>query len=150
MRSFFKYFFRRNNKQSPPKKLNAATANKVLQFLSHGLTFGVESLASHYRPSNKVDEFVAVSGAILSALKSHDTHFSDAVVISVHVNEVPKLIKLMQIGEHVLLALDGYQTIISLITLDEIYLRLRNDIIHHEQIYGKDVHMMAASSPASK
>ena len=132
MLSFFLTFFRPDKKKPPQKKLNAATAKKVLQFLAHGLTYGVESLASHYQPKAKVNEFIAVSGAILDALQSPQAHLTGVVKISVHVNEAQKYIQLMQVGEHVMLALDGYQICLSLTTLEEIYHRLRDDIIQQQ------------------
>ena len=122
----------------------------MLQFLAHGLIYGAESLASRYPPGTKVNEFVAVSGFILTALKAHQPHLTDTVLVSVHVNGAPKHLEFMQIGEHVMMKLDGYQTIISLITLEELYLRLRDDILKQEKIYGKDLHKIAASTPASR
>lgn len=147
MLPFLKTFFQQDKKKSPQKKLKAATAKKVLQFLAHGLTYGIESLARHYQPSTKVSEFVAVSGSILGALKFPQAHLTDVIEISVHVNEAQKHIQLMQVGEHVMMTLDGCQTFISLTTLDEIYLRLRSDILKHEAIYGKKLQMTAASYP---
>lgn len=150
MYALFHALFRSNKKKPSQKKLNATTAKKVLQFLAHGLIYGAESLASRYPPGTKVGEFVAVSGSILMALKAHQPHLTDAVLVSVHVNEAQKLLQFMQVGEHVAMGLDGYHTIISLITLDELYLRLRDDILKNEKIYGKELYITAVSTPASR
>lgn len=147
MTSLFQLLFRRKKKATVPKKLNAATAIKVLKFLSHGLIYGAESLAQHYPPQSKVNEFVAVSGAILKGLMPQPVPVQDPVVISVHVNDSAKQIKFMQIGEHVMLVLDGCEHIISLTTLDQIYSGLRKDILNHEEIYGRSLWLSASSSP---
>lgn len=145
-------FRRKKAKRSNQEKLNAATAKKVLEFVSYGLTYGAESLASQYKPKSKVREFTAVSLAILSGLKprQNSTLLTDCVVISVHVNDQSKQIKLMQVGEHVMLVLDGCEIIISFTTLSQIYTSLRNDIISHGDIYGKTLVQAALSCPAAE
>jgi len=143
--------FLRKRKSKTPGKLNAATAKKVLQFLSYGLTYGVQSLADKYPPRSKVSEYVAVCGAILGGLKPGQSSapHNGVAVISVHVNDMQKEIRFMQVAEHVMLALDGCETIISFTTLDQIYTGLRNDIMKHGDIYGKSLHATAMSYPAS-
>ena len=139
--------FGKKDKAAAPKKLNAATAKKVLQFISHGLTYGAVSLASHYQPKEKVFEFVAVSGSILGALKRHQAaaHLTETVVISVHVNNSQRQIKLNQAGEHVMLTLDGCEAIINLATLEQLYANLRDDILKHGEIYGKNLQRLASA-----
>ena len=145
MTSLFKSLFRKKKKVTIPKKLNSATAIKVLKFLSHGLVYGAQSLGKNYPPQSKVNEFVAVSGAILKGLQPAAAP-ADSVVISVHVNDAQKQIRFMQVGEHVVLVLDGCEHIISLTTLDQIYSGLRNDIINNEAIYGRSLMLMASGS----
>jgi len=152
MTSLFQSLFSKKKKVTVPKKLNAATATKVLKFLAHGLTFGAESLGKHYPPESKVNEFVAVSGAILKGLMptATDLPLADSIIISVHVNDYSKQIKFMQIGDHVMLVLDGCEHIITLATLSQIYSSLRQDILNHAEIYGEHLRMIASSCPASR
>jgi len=150
MSSIFNSLFRRKNKPVQPKKLNSATAKKVLQFLSHGLTCGAQSLASHYRPQSKVNEFVAVSGSILQGLKQHAGNTSDAVEISMHINGMEKKIRFIQVGDHVMLTLDGCESLISLTTLEQLCCSLRDDILKHEDIYGASLHKAVSSDAGLK
>ena len=139
--------FLRKRKSSPQKKLNAATAEKVLQFMRYGLTYGAAQLASHYQPRSKVNEFVAVSGAILKGLQSGHARSTDPIAISVHVNDNLKEIRFMQVGDHVMLVLEDCEAFISFTTLDQVYASLRNDIIKHPDIYGKALQASALSCP---
>jgi len=134
---------------SEQKKLNSATAKNVLNFLSFGLTYGAEILRDRYQPSSKVNEFIAVSGQLLEALKNHHNErlMSDSVVISVHINTMQKQIELTQIGRDVMLSLDGSSTIITHVNFAELYANLRNDIIGHGAIYGQPLHALAESYP---
>lgn len=132
------------------ENLNSSTAKSVLNFLSFGLTYGAESLRDRYKPSTKVNEFVAVSGQILSALKHrYDERFvSDSVVLSMHINAKSKQITLTQVGQNVMLVLDNHSAIITHTTLTELYANMRNDIIKHGEIYGEDLRSIATSFPA--
>lgn len=150
MFSILTELFLRKRKSSNQKKLNAATAKKVLQFVCYGLTYGAQRLANHYKPRSKVSEFVAVSGAILGGLKPQPgkPRATDSMAISVHVNDSQKEIRFMQVGDHVMLVLDGCEAFISFTTLDQIYTSLRNDMLNHADIYGKGLQATALSYPA--
>lgn len=141
-------FFRKKKSKISHEKLNPATAKSVLLFLSHGLTYGAVSLSQRYSPKSKVNEFVAVSGSILNGLKQRrqTLPLADSVVVSVHINDAMKSIELKQVGEHVMLVLDDNSTIISLTTLDQIYISLRDDMVNHGDIYGSALQAAAASN----
>lgn len=151
--SFF-HFFRRKKRTattSPDSDKNdSAVAKSVLDFISLGLTNGAELLATTYKPSSKVAEFVSVSLKILEALKDgYDHKFStNFVAISLKVNNKSKEIELTQLGRDVMLSLDNATTVISSITLIELYANLRNDMIKHPEIYGKERQLTATSFPA--
>jgi hypothetical protein len=134
----------KNNGQEN-EKLNSATANNVLKFLTFGLTYGAASLRDRYQPATKIDEFVAVSGQILTALKRHhDAGLrSSSVVLSLHINALPKQITMTEVGPNVMLALEESSTLITQTTLNELYLNMRNDVIAHGDIYGADLLKMA-------
>jgi hypothetical protein len=132
--------------QAQPK-LNAATARNVLNFLNFGLTYGAASLRDRYRPGSKVNEFVAVSEQMLRALKQHyDARLSsDSVILSMHINDLPKQITLTGVGQNVMLVLDGSSALITHTTLSELYINLRNDVIAHGEIYGTELQSLAQS-----
>jgi len=147
----FSYFRRKKRKHAEkiaPESDNASVAKAVLAFLALGLTGGAESIAKNYKPM-KVDEFVTVSGAILTALKNGYEHkfSSDFVVMSMKVNHQSKDIELTQLGRDVMLSLGTSTDIIISITLTELYANLRYDVIKHPEIYGKELHLIATSFP---
>jgi len=148
---FFSYFRRKKRKHAekvPSGGDSASVAKAVLAFLAVGLTNGAESIAKNYK-STKLDEFVTVSGAILTALKNgYEQNFSsDFVVMSMKVNHQSKDIELTQLGRDVMLSLGASTDIIISITLTELYANLRYDIIKHPDIYGKELHLIAVSYP---
>ena len=132
---------------SDHRNLNSATAKSVLKFLVYGLIHGAVSLATQYKPSSKVDEFVAVSGQILAALHRHNAekYSSDSVQLSLHINGQSKLVELNQMGRDVLLSLDGNTAIIGHTTLAILYTQLRNDMVLHGEIYGAALQALAGS-----
>jgi hypothetical protein len=149
--NFFSYFRRKKRKHAEknnPGRTSASVAKAVLAFLALGLTDGIESITKSYK-TTKVDEFVTVSKAILNSLKQgYENKFSsDFVVMSMKVNDQQKQIELTQLGRNVMLSLDTTTDIITSITLTEIYANLRNDIIKHPEIYGKELHLVANSFP---
>ncbi|MCD6026680.1 MAG: hypothetical protein K0R08_1199 [Solimicrobium sp.] len=148
-----------NNTTSARRKLgkdihggtdSASVAKSVLLFLSLGLTNGAKILAETYTPKSKAQEFVMVSGEIFGALRrEYNNQFvNDSVVMCMKVNHQPKRIELNQYGRDVMLSLDKCATIINSVTLAELYANVRNDMIKHPEIYGKDRHLTAISSPA--
>lgn len=148
---FFSYFRRKKRKHAEkidPGSDSASVAKAVLAFLAVGLTDGAESIAKNYKPT-KLDEFVTVSGAILTALKhGYEQNFSsDFVVLSMKVNHQSKDIELTQLGRDVMLSLGTTTNIIISITLTEVYANLRYDIIKHPEIYGQALHQIAISYP---
>jgi hypothetical protein len=152
--NFISAFFRKQaqkekNGPADQKKLNAATAINVLNFLSYGLTYGARTLAEKYQPSSKAGEFVAVSGQILNALKHHhDNKFSsDAVVLTMHVNTQLKKIEMTQVGNNVMLTLEDNASVIRHTTLVQLYAFLRNDMIKNGDRYGKELQVIASSYP---
>lgn len=128
---------------------SSAVSQSVLTFLSMGLTDGVEGLAANYRPSSKAQEFVTVSGEIINALKSgYENNFADnSVVMSMKVNGQSKRIELIQYERNVMMSLDQSTTLIQRITLAELYANVRNDMIQHPEIYGKDRYLTAIAAP---
>ena len=150
--AFFNFFRRKKKTAATPANAdsnNSAVAKSVLNFISLGLTNGAEILGETYKPSSKVTEFVNVSLKILEALKRGYEHKFAAsfVVISMKVNNSSKEIELTQLGRDVMLSLDNSTTIISSITLAELYANLRNDMIKHPEIYGKERQSTASSFP---
>jgi len=124
-----------------------AVAKAVLGFLSMGLTDGVETLRQYYNP--KVEEFVTVSGEIFGSLKrEYENKFADdLVVLSMKVNSKQKQIELTQLGRDVMISLDGSTRVINNMTLIQLYANMRNDMINHGEVYGKDLELTALSSP---
>ena len=129
------------------RNLNSATAKSVLKFLAYGLIHGAASLATQYKPHSKVDEFIAVSGQILTALHRHNAekYSSDSVQLALHINGQSKLVKLNQMGRDVLLSLDGNTAIIGHTTLAILYAQLRSDMVRHGEIYGVALQSLAGS-----
>lgn len=149
---FFNFFRRKKGTAATSPNAdntNSAVAKSVLDFISLGLTNGAELLSTNYKPSSKVTEFVSVSLKILEALKrGYEQKFAtNFVVISMKVNNKSKEIELTQLGRDVMLSLDNSTTIISSITLIELYANLRNDMIKHPEIYGKERQLTATSFP---
>jgi|GEM_PF-3974720 len=149
---FFNFFQRKKRTAATSQNAdgnNAAVAKSVLNFISLGLTNGAELLAATYKPSSKVTEFVNVSLKILEALKRGYEHkfATNFVLISMKVNNQSKEIELTQLGRDVMLSLGNSTTIISSITLIELYANLRNDMIKHPEIYGKERQLTATSYP---
>ncbi len=128
---------------------SAAVAKSVLVFLSMGLTDGVETLQQNYTPGSKVKEFVTVSGEILGSLKrEYENRFAnDSVTMSMKVNSKQKQIELTQLGRNVMLSLDNCATVINNMTLMQLYANMRNDIIKHAEVYGRDLELTALSAP---
>ena len=147
--SFFNFFQRKKQTPANTNGTNSAVAKSVLNFISLGLTNGAELLSETYKPSSKVTEFVNVSLKILEALKrGYEQKFAtNFVIISMKVNNTSKEIELTQLGRDVMLSLDNSTTIISSITLIELYANLRNDMIKHPEIYGKERQLTAISFP---
>lgn len=127
---------------------DAAVARSVLSFLSYALTNGAEELSYSYSPE-KTQEFVLVSEEIVGALKrEYENRFAnDSVVMLMKVNYRSKRVELTQVGRDVMLSLDNTTTRISSITLTELYANIRNDMIKHPEIYGKDRQLTAMSCP---
>jgi hypothetical protein len=146
-------FHRQNQKEKHDTggetKLYAGTAINVLNFLSYGLTYGARSLAEKYQASGKANEFVAVSGQILNALKRHhdDKFSSDAVVLTMHINAQLKTIEVTQVGNNVMLTLEDNACVISHTTLLQLYAFLRNDMIKNGDRYGEELQLLASSYP---
>lgn len=134
------------------KGSSASVSQSVLNFLAFGLTEGAESLAENWTPRSKVNEYVIVSKEMFSSLKlGHDNKFkNDSVMLSMKVNGKQKQIELVQLGRNVMMTLDESTIIIKNITLTEIYAKMRNDIIRHADIYGKDLQLTAITSPAPR
>ncbi len=144
--------FRTERKKVGRGKASPAVAKSVLNFLSYGLTEGAESLRQNHSRGSKVDEFVIVSGEILGALKrEYEKNFpDDSVTLCMRVNHELKRIELIGLGHHVMMTLDGTSIMINNTSLAELYANIRNDIIKHGEIYGKDLQLTAFSSPAPK
>lgn len=156
MNFIFNALFRKKSRQNrqddkADEKLKPATAKNVLNFLTHGLTYGAVSLRDRYKPSTKINEFVAVSGQILTALKQHHDARpgSDSVVLSLHINGLPKQVTLTEVGQNVILVLDGSSSLIVQTTLADLYINLRNDVARHGEIYGSGLQATAQSYNAS-
>lgn len=119
----------------------------MLNFLTYGLIYGAKSLQAQYTPESKVQEFVAVSGEILRALKRYHDQSTpgDAVLIHMHVNDRYKQIKLKQTGTGITLTLDDAARIIDHITLWQLYESMCLDIIRQGDIYGKKLQSLATA-----
>lgn len=128
---------------------HAARDKAVLAFLSFGLTYGIEALRQYYRPNSKVQEFVAVTEEIVSALKEEaNQHFANGcVTLFMKVNYQPRHIEVAQVGNDVMLSLDKCATFISHITLEQLYANIRHDITQHSDVYGEDLARFVASLP---
>lgn len=149
--SLFSYFRRKKKKsaeQNSPSRTPPSVAKAVLAFLALGLTDGIDSIIQSYKPT-KIDEFVTVSKAMLTALKQgfENKFASDFVVMSMKVNEQQKQIQLTRLGRNVMLSLDDSTDVITNITLTDIYAKLRKDVIKHPEVYGKELHVLASSLP---